>query len=390
MNLPAVPPPTGTDLGTQTAIVLQVEAFGVLVDVTGLSEPESLEFKQAWNRCLTDQSHEAAATVDLAAGDFARAHESLTSTITLSAIEKQSGKLMMFHACGLADLKTGSTVVFIASSGTGKTTLARTLGPELGYVSDETIAVRQDLTILPYPKPLSVKQAVAGSAKVQESPDQHGLGVTPLNPVLRALTLLNREEPGKDSWLESVPLLDAIFAMIPETSALSRLDRGLVQLCTMIEACGGVTRIHYSEAASISAYLPELRELHTAPITPAWESLDITVAKDNESAQDSESAEAYTTAHSTPSNRFRRTEIDDAVTIDGIVVLLHNSELIELGPLGGVIWQLCQDWVEHNEILSHLLEVFGDNPNAQDALTSALESLVEKRLLEAPGLVLGS
>ena len=72
-----------------------------------------------------------------------------------SAIDQRAGEVIMLHAAGLA-LPDGRVVAFVAPSGTGKTTLSRTLGKAFGYVSDETVVINFDGTVTPYPKPLSV------------------------------------------------------------------------------------------------------------------------------------------------------------------------------------------------------------------------------------------
>ena len=171
---------------------------------------------------------------------------------------------MLFHAPAWRTPHVGTTVAFIAPSGTGKTTLARTLGPGLGYVSDETIAVDASLRIVPYPKPLSVKQVAAGVPKRQEGPDQHLLGATPAAPTLSGLAILSRAEGHAEASLEAVALGAAIVELTPQLSALARLDRGLVQLCRIIQACGGVKRVHYSEAGSIVGLLPHFHSPQTA------------------------------------------------------------------------------------------------------------------------------
>ena len=75
--------------------------------------------------------------------------------LTIASIRRRSGSCVMLHAAGLAT-DDGGTVALVAGSGTGKTTAGRLLGRSLGYVSDETVAVEHDLTVRPYPKPLSI------------------------------------------------------------------------------------------------------------------------------------------------------------------------------------------------------------------------------------------
>ena len=56
----------------------------------------------------------------------------LSPMVTEIAITERRDDLLMFHACALADPATGDTVLLFGPSGPGKTTVARTLGTELG------------------------------------------------------------------------------------------------------------------------------------------------------------------------------------------------------------------------------------------------------------------
>ena len=346
---------------------IKVIALGVTVEVTGFSAPEAAEFKTAWSRCLAPADSPAAATVARIPGDFTRANELLTSHITLAAIDQLAGKLMMFHACGLADPLTGATIAFIAPSGTGKTTLARTLGTGLGYVSDETVAVATDLSIVSYPKPLSVKQSLPGAPKLQEGPEQHLLGATPDSPTLQRITLLSRSaEHGSPAVVEAVPLGMALLELTPQLSALARLDRGLVQLCTMIEACGGVRRVRYCEARDITGLLPQLAK-NDAGAPLEWAPLPIAPSEDSAAT----------------GKGVRRAHVQDAIESDGAVYLLADSNLLELGPLGGLIWDLCGDWISKEALLQEIIATVGPHPSAATLLDEALESLLTKGVLHS-------
>ncbi|AIY03581.1 hypothetical protein ART_3982 [Arthrobacter sp. PAMC 25486] len=352
----AATPGTGT---------VKVSALGVIIDVEGLSAPEAAEFRTAWSRCLAGPEHPAAATVQRMPGDFARANESLTSHITLAAIEQQAGRRMMFHACGLADPLTGATIAFIAPSGTGKTTLARTLGTARGYVSDETIAVAADLSITPYPKPLSVKQPEPGVPKRQEGPEQHQLGDTPAAPTLQSIVLLSRV-PGNDRIsVEDVALADALLELTPQLSALARLERGLVQLCAMIEACGGVKRIRYAEARDIAGVLPQF-STHDGGTPPEWAALEC----------------APSPGSAVTGTGIRRASVQDAVEADGTVFLLAESQVMELSPLGALIWELSGDWISKDALLEGVVAVLGAHPSAGSLLEAALEELLARGVLE--------
>lgn len=229
--------------------------------------------RDAWSRCLAD-SHDAPDVVvtvrhgmeqpspspgssDLATVDLGVLMHQLSPLVTTRAIEHQGGgPLLMLHAAALA-AADGRAVGLVAPSGTGKTTVCEALGAELGYVTDETLAVGEDLGIASYPKPLSV--VVDGTwQKEQRSPDVIGLGTTPRRPVLAALVLLRRDGSAQP-WLEEVPTVRALAALSPESSFLSRLgQRPLHRLAETVEQVGGLRVLHYAEAANLAPVVDEL------------------------------------------------------------------------------------------------------------------------------------
>lgn len=344
---------------------VKVSALGVIIDVEGLSAPEAAEFRTAWSRCLAGPEDVGTATVQRMPGGFAQANESLTSHITLAAIEQQAGKLMMFHACGLADPLTGATLAFIAPSGTGKTTLARTLGTGLGYVSDETIAVAHNLGITAYPKPLSVKQPEPGTPKRQEGPEQHQLGATPPAPVLQSIVLLSRSAENGRIRVEDVPLPDALLELTPQLSALPRMDRGLVQLCTMIEACGGVRRVRYAEARDIVQVLPQLAA-RKGGSSPAWTRLETSPIPGSPAA----------------GTGLRRARVQDAVESEGTMLVLAGSHVMEMSPLGALVWELTGDWIGRDALLQAVVDTIGEHSSAASLLNAALDELLRRGVLE--------
>ena len=88
----------------------------------------------------------------------------------MAAILEQAVVMMMLHACGLADRETGRVVALVAASGTGRTTASTSRAKTWGYVTDETVAIRDNVSVAPHPKPLSLKQAIVGPPKTQVEP----------------------------------------------------------------------------------------------------------------------------------------------------------------------------------------------------------------------------
>jgi hypothetical protein len=258
-------------------------AFGasVVVRVHGCGAAElERAARRAWSRCLVIEDPDAAGDGDdpdepridvyvggdastvsvppetgwIAAPDVAAAMDRLTSAVTVALMTRRAGSLLMLHACGLADPRTGATVALVAPSGTGKTTLARTLGTAWGYVSDETVALEADGTVLPYPKPLSCVTSPDVEVKEQLGPDEIRLlshGGQDLH-VAAVLLLQRRPDAPRTPTVDAVPTVQALAALAPETSYFTRLDRPLGTLAGILRSTGGLRRVTYAEAPDLA------------------------------------------------------------------------------------------------------------------------------------------
>src|SRR3954469_15529505 len=147
----------------------------------------------------------------ITAPDVVTAMDRLTSAVTVALMTRRAGSLLMLHACGLAEPRTGATVALVAPSGTGKTTLARTLGTTWGYVSDETVALEEDGTVLPYPKPLSCLLTPDAEVKHQLAPDDCGL--VPAAPDLHIAAVLLLERRGDAARIPEVDVVPTLHAL---------------------------------------------------------------------------------------------------------------------------------------------------------------------------------
>jgi len=182
----------------------------------------------------------------------------LTQRVTVAAIDALAGRRFMLHAACLADPRSGRAVAFVAPGGTGKTTLARTLGRGRWYVTDETLVVDDDLAVTPYPKPLSIRRAPTSPYKDETPPSTLGL-VPPGGPVrLAALCLLERsDEHDGEPLVDRLGTLDAIVALVPQLSHLPRMERPLQRLAALVESLGGVHRVTYRDAAELAVLVDE-------------------------------------------------------------------------------------------------------------------------------------
>ena len=194
---------------------------------------------------------------DLTGTDHALLLDRLSPLVTLAAIEAQAGTLLMLHAAAIADPTTGRAVALVGPSGAGKTTATRVLAEHWGYLTDETVGIREDATIAPYPKPLSVK-VDASPYKEQRSIDDLGLAATPSTAALHRVVLLSRDN-SPEPWLEDVSTVEALALLAPETSYLSRIDRPLHRLAALLGATG-LRRLHYREAAQLPDLMKQIIE----------------------------------------------------------------------------------------------------------------------------------
>ncbi|WP_172655880.1 arsenate reductase/protein-tyrosine-phosphatase family protein [Demequina maris] len=268
-------------VGADDAATCLVDAFGVTVAVhcEGAGrEALAAAGRRAWGRCVTSDVEvdaqvevmvdpdpealaEARARGVLAYPDVERALHYLSSAVTVRAIEQRVGSLVMLHAAGLASHE-GDVVGFIAPSGTGKTTLARTLGAHYGYVTDETLAIDVGRTVLPYPKPLSVLGG-ANPTKEQWGPESLDLLPLPAGRLrLVRLALVERDPSvGDTPVIEKLPLLHGLAYLAEQVSYLSRLPARLHTLADLVESVGGLVRIRYSEARDLLPLMPSLLQV---------------------------------------------------------------------------------------------------------------------------------
>lgn len=265
-----------------TSLTLHGLAASTSLALLGPQVPELRKaLETAWSRCLTPcgaepptpatnlqvllgPAPEPAAEADppVAAERLDALLQQTTQAVTRTFITAQTGRLLMLHAGACADQETGAAVAYVAPGGTGKTTLSRVLGRTLGYLTDETVGITATGRIRPYPKPLSIRTDGRGAVKVETSPDEVGLLTAPTDPWLRRIVLLDRSDSHTGSpRLEQLGLADAIVALAPETSALSRLDRPLHLLADLIGATGPVLRCHYRDARDLAPVLADLVEV---------------------------------------------------------------------------------------------------------------------------------
>lgn len=371
---------------------LLIEALGhrFEVDLDAVPADEAAALRQQWARCAPDQTDPAptaeSPTVSLSEiDDPVRRDYALSSAITFAAIRQAAGTGVMLHACGIAT-DSGQVAILVAASGTGKTTAAaRLCAHDFGYVTDETVLIRPDLTVLPYPKPLSVVlQADDPHHKQQHGPDELNLRRPPHTLHANALLLLDRidregrdeeaERPDVVPSLQPVDLIDAMMTLIPHTSSLTALDQPLTALARVITELGGVQTLYYEEIGETGDLLAQaLQEHRGAPM----EFTSITGSAD--SAPENTDIDSVTdaVAHLDDDRLVRRAPFDDAITADDEVLLLAGSTPLRLSALGATIWLAAAEPLSVCDLVDVCQAAHGEHPQAADLVRSAIGELVE-------------
>lgn len=379
---------------------LGIEVLGTAFTLSwgdAVTEAQRDSTRQAWSRCAAEATTPSAlakpptpalptealpytavinfhtklpggGTRQLVASSFERLAESITSELTLAAILEQAGHLTMLHACGIADPDTGAVIALVAKSGTGKTTAVSVLARARGYVTDETVAIRPDGEVIPYPKPLSVKQHTAGTAKTQVGPDELGLKECSKELRISAIVLLDRSSDyaGKRPALRPVPLADAVLALIPDSSSQAKIPQPLQSLCGLIGSVGGVWRVEYAEAEDLVAALDSL-------FTPAGTT----------AATWSAPAGGEATGAALPPGCYLRITPEDAVEIDGELIVMLDTEVVRLSGIAPAIWKLAARPVTMQEVVRELEIRHGLPGGYQAQIDNALEEMIARGLLTA-------
>lgn len=327
-----------------------------------------------WSRCLaTDkQIVDETPRIRLRSGNRPGVADRLSRLVTLRAIEQQRHRLLMLHAGAVCH--GDRAVAFVAASGGGKTTATRTLATRYGYLTDETTAVDADFRVLPFPKPLSVLQPT-GQWKQQLSPDAAGLArPTHPHPTLRRLVVLDRRDDIDQPQLSRLDLAQAMPVLGPQISYLSALPRPLHRLVALIQQCGGVLRVSYSEAVDLIDVVEELFDTAPAPGTP-----DV--------AAPSPRADSSTTEPIAAPGSYARAAVTDQLAIDDRVAVLVDNRLLILDGVGAATWRALGHCADAASIVDAVTEELGQPGGDLDPAVVVDSALAQ---LRSSGLVVGA
>lgn len=257
----------------------------------------------------------------------------------------------MFHAAGLA--RGRAVAALIGPSGTGKSTAARILCREdFDYVTDETVAVKPDGFVTPFPKPIAYLPA-EGGGKREVGPDELGLRTCNDQLELGGLVLMNREADRLEPQVDPLDLLRGMVALIPHMSALPHLPAPLNALAQIVEACGGVFHVTYSEAHQLGEVVRSA--LSAKPCSGG-------------------------VVHHPASEPVRgagtvRAAYTDAIELEGEVLVLRNSDCLLLSGIGGLIWLAANEPRELDALEQRVVSVTGPHPDSAELVRAAVEEL---------------
>ena len=298
----------------------------------------------------------------------------LSRALTSASIARRTGHTLMFHAAGLA-FSGGETLALVAPSGTGKTTAARVLGRDLGYVTDETLAVETDLTVLPYPKPLSVVDDPAEpTRKTEWSPDELGLRA-PTGPLRLAGVVLLHRDPGVDEpALDAVGLVEGAAEVLSQTSAVLALPEPMTRLARALTVGGGPWRLTYRDIGDCLALLTDLLERPAEPRADWW-------AEVGSTGGTPVSAPAAPPGPTALHTWVERTPFTQALHEPGATLVMLGQLPHTVPGLGALAWRQAATPVPVERILAAAVAEHGAHPDAERVIVDTVDVLVDSGLL---------
>ena len=303
----------------------------------------------------------------------------ITSEVTVGAMRGLRGGALMLHASAVA-LDDGRVIGFVGRSGRGKTTAAQALGSYYGYVTDETLAIRVDGSVIPYPKPLSIGSWPG--VKETEPASTLGLRGAPAESLrLAAIVLLDRRPDVEQPFVEDVPIIEALSELVPQTSHFSALQHPLRTLLETIVATGGVRRVVYSEASSLPPLVDGLLQVidDDAPLltdVPAMSQHTCDCWPDPAATQSDLSTGDRPGA-------YWRAPYIDALLVDDSLIVLVSGRVVVLAGVGPTLW-FAADALTGEELEEIALRELPEPPVGVDVaatISDALEGMVNSRML---------
>lgn len=354
--------------------------------------------REQWRHCLIERPGRAPAdeVIDLVADADDRdadpqlrirsAQYRVASICTVTGIGIHRGARLMLHAAGVGDPLSGRVAALVAASGTGKTTAsARLSAAGLAYLTDEAVAIDEFFLALPYPKPLSVVvDPDRPLDKSQHGPDELGMDVLQGDAEIGAVVLLRRDPTRQAApQLSAVDPLDAVLALIPQTSALPSLHRPLARVAALLRHVGGVQALDYRDIEDAAALLR--RRLRG----PAERNIaaERTRVIDPAPAQRWSEESVATTAPQVAdvrSSDWVRGPFTQALHSEDRVIVLAGAEPFSLDGVGATLWLFADEPRSVTDLVGICVATHGapaQPAHPEDLVVSAIEHLAQHRML---------
>lgn len=351
--------------------VLEMSLLGLPVRLHFPTPQSRAEAAEDWSRCLGYPGF-AGGFVDITVGEDGKAEYlsyryPLTVRLTNLAIEHQAGRLLMFHACGLSD-GAGHGIALVGRSGAGKTTAALTLArAEYSYLTDETLAVSHDMSVLPFPRPLSTIDTGRQGSKAQVGPDAAGLRRPPSEVKLHRIVVLDRENQQGHPEVKRLDLIDGLIELIPHTSALAALEKPLQLLARQVGECGGCYLLRYKEIADVG---PSIAGLANAPTTAdGWQAID------------DRGDQVNPMSWALRDGRVRRAPYVDAIRVGQEALLMVGRRPVRLAGIGLSIWFAAFSAPTMAELVEEIIDQHGYHPEAEQLVRDGVAALCEASVL---------
>ncbi|MFC7485339.1 hypothetical protein ACOCJ7_02350 [Knoellia sp. CPCC 206453] len=341
-----------------------IDAFGArwALDTAALDGDASARLKVLWERCRV---------LRVAAGDVGVEPFVVTDSdpyavsraITLASLQRRRGSAALLHAAGLS--RGERAIALVGQSGAGKSTASRALGQHFGYLSDETVAIEADGRVAPYPKPVSIiSDPEAPWDKGEWSPDELGLRKASEPAYLTGLVVLERDPVRTAPELVKLPLIDALLAVIAQSSSLPLLDRPLHRLAELASGSGGPYLLRYNEIGDCKGLLATLFDADAEVQRHPWTS------------------EPFSPIPPKGTDRpIVRAPWRDAVHGEGGTLVLVDETPVRLGPVGEILWRIAAAPVSTDEAYAAVVADLGPHPDADRAVDDGIAQLVELGLL---------
>lgn len=349
-----------------------IDAFGALwsLDTSAIDADARERLHVLWARCRVPGGAATDAGVEPFVVEGSDAY-AVSRALTLASLRRRRGSAVLLHAAGLS--RGDRAIALVGQSGAGKSTASRVLGQHFGYLSDETVAVEPDGRVAPYPKPVSViTDPSAPWEKGEWSPDELGLRKPSEPAYLTGLVVLERD-PARDApELVELPLIDALLAVIAQSSSLPALDRPLHRLAEVVSGSGGPYLLRYNEIRDCVDLLSTLLDADPEAVRHPWTSTPGPVPVPN-----------------SPSPPFGtdtpmvRAPWRDAVHGEGGTLVLLGETPSRLGPVGEVLWHVAAAPVTREAAYAAVVADLGPHPEARQAVDDGVTTLLDLGLLRA-------